>query len=392
MQVLEAVAFQQAGYGLLAGFEDRTVAQWAVQPAGQQAAAHGGLAAVDHGLQGVVAAAGEVGVQFQVAAAGTIEDHRVVQALMAQAAQVRQGGALGFPGVGQQAAGSADGEGQFVAAEALQVLGAELLAEALVRRIAVEVPGRATAHAATLLGRQALRPVVGNQQLGGVQALQFGQQAFPAADFLDAETAAGDVQHGQAEQPLVAEHGGQQVVAALVEKCFVADRAGSDDSHHLALHRPLAGRRVTDLLADHHRLAELDQLGQVALGGVEGDTGHRDGVACRLPARGQGDVEQLGGFLRVFVEEFVEVAHAVEHQLIRVLVLQPEVLLHHGCVGGEVALGHCGWRSGFHMQKRVVYGIRHLLWPLEASCPSVNPRSPNCPPASVRNCSPGSCR
>ncbi|MNZ78692.1 hypothetical protein D3C78_972780 [compost metagenome] len=291
LQVLEAVAFQQAGYGLLSGFEDRAVAQRAVQPAGQQAAAHGGLAAVDYRLQGVVATTAEVGVQLQVAPAGAVEDHRVVQALMTQAAQVRQGGALSFPRVAEQAAGSADGQGQVLAAEAFQVLGAELLAEALESRVAVEVPRRATAHAATLLGRQALRPVIRDQQLCGVHALQFSEEVFPAANFLDAEAAAGDVQHRQAEQPFVTEHRRQQVVAAFVEQRFIADRAGGDDAHHLALHRPLAGRRIADLLADHHGFAQLDQLGQVAFGGVEGNARHRNGIAGRLTACGQRDVE-----------------------------------------------------------------------------------------------------
>src|SRR5690606_13484650 len=198
------------------------VAQRAVQPAGQQARAHGGLAAVDHRLQGVVAAAGEVGVQLQVSAAGAVEDDGVVQALVAQAAQVGQGGTLGFLGVGQQAAGGANGEGQALAAEALEILYAELLAQALARAVSVEVPGGAAAYAAALFHGQALGPVVGDQQLGRGQAFQFGQQVLPGLQLLHAETAAGDVEHGQAEQLLVTQHGADQVVAALVEQRLVA--------------------------------------------------------------------------------------------------------------------------------------------------------------------------
>jgi len=48
-----------------------------------------------------------------------------------------------------------------------------------------------------------------------------------------------------------------------------------------------------------------------------------------LPTGGEGDIEQLGGLLRVFIEDLVEIAHAVEHQLVGVLVLQAPVLLHH---------------------------------------------------------------
>ncbi|MCY1181322.1 hypothetical protein D9M73_218200 [compost metagenome] len=103
----------------------------------------------------------------------------------------------------------------------------------------------------------------------------------------------------------------------------------------MALHRPLAGGRVADLLADHHRLAELDQFGQVAFHRVEGNAGHGNGLARRLAPGGQGDVEELGGLLGVLVEDLVEVAHAVEHQLFRMLVLQLPVLLHHRGVSRE---------------------------------------------------------
>ncbi|MNQ03551.1 hypothetical protein D3C85_162540 [compost metagenome] len=334
LQGLEAVAFEQAGNRFLARFQYGAVAQRAVQPAAEQAAAHGGLATVDYRLQGVVAAAGEVDVQLQVTAAGAVENHGVVEALMTQAAQVRQGGTLGFLGVAEQAAGGADGQGQVLAAETFQILGGELLTEALVRAVALEVPGCTAACAAAFFCRQALGPVVRDQQFDRVEALQFGQQVFPAIDLQYAETATGDVQHRQAEQPFVAQYRGQQVVAALVEQGFVADRAGGDDAHHLAFHRPLAGRRVADLLADDHRLAELDQLGQVAFGGVVGNPAHGDRLTGRLAAGGEGDIQQLGGLFRVLVENLVEVAHAVEHQLVRVLVLQSPVLLHHRGVAG----------------------------------------------------------
>src|SRR5574343_562513 len=49
-----------------------------------------------------------------------------------------------------------------------------------------------------------------------------GQQVLPAVDFLHAEAATGDIQHGQAEQTFVTEDGSQQVVAMFVEQGFVA--------------------------------------------------------------------------------------------------------------------------------------------------------------------------
>ena len=58
------------------------------------------------------------------------------------------------------------------------------------------------------------------------------------------------------------------------------------------------------------RIAELDQLGQVAFERMERNAAHGNRLAGRLAACGQGDIEQLGCFLRVFVEDLVEVTHA----------------------------------------------------------------------------------
>ncbi len=123
MQVLEAIAFQKASDGRLTSLKNAQVAQRAIQPAGQQSRAHRGLAAVHDRLQRVIAATGQIGVQLQVATAGGIKDHRVVEALVTQAAQMRQGSALGFFRVTEQTAGSTNGQCQGFAAKAFQVLG-----------------------------------------------------------------------------------------------------------------------------------------------------------------------------------------------------------------------------------------------------------------------------
>jgi hypothetical protein len=93
----------------------------------------------------------------------------------------------------------------------------------------------------------------------------------------------------------------------VVEQVGVGQRAGRDDARHRTLHRPLGQRRVADLLADRHRNAELDQLGQVAVDGVVGNAGHGDRLAGRLAARGQRDVEQARGLLGIVEEQLVEI-------------------------------------------------------------------------------------
>ena len=56
---------------------------------------------------------------------------------------------------------------------------------------------------------------------------------------------------------------------------------------------------------------------------------HFDRLAADLPARGERDVQQFGGFNGVVKKEFVKIAHAVEHEFVGVLGFDVEVLLHH---------------------------------------------------------------
>ncbi len=77
-----------------------------------------------------------------------------------------------------------------------------------------------------------------------------------------------------------------------------------------------------------------NQPGNVALRGMIGDARHGDRVAPGLAPGGEGDVHQLRRFLGVFVEQLVEIPHAVEHQFIGVLALDLQVLLHHWGVLG----------------------------------------------------------
>ena len=185
---------------------------------------------------------------------------------MADAANVRQGSALGFLGVAEQRAGGAQAQAQVVAAKADQILGAKLLGQALEGAVLVKLPGRAAAHGAAALNWSVALPVVGNQQLGWCQTLQLAQQGLPAAQLHNHKAAAVDVQRGQAKAFLGADQCRQQVVATLVQQGLVADGARGNDAGDLTLDRPFAGGRVAHLFANDDRFAELHQSCEVTLG------------------------------------------------------------------------------------------------------------------------------
>ncbi len=205
------------------------------------------------------------------------------------------------------------------AAETDEVVRAELRVQQFRGAAYFELPRRACAQASDGRQRGAARRALGGQQFRRLQAAQFGGERLLAVYLEHLEAPAGEVQRTDAETGTRFRNRDQQVVARGVKQRFVGERAGGHDARDLALDRPLAGRRVADLLADGHRDAGAHQPREVALDRVVGHAGHRDRRAGRSAAAGQRDVEQRGGALRVVVEQLVEVAHAVEQQLVRVL-------------------------------------------------------------------------
>ncbi|MCY1527203.1 hypothetical protein D9M68_622620 [compost metagenome] len=187
---------------------------------------------------------------------------------------------------------------------------------------------------------------IGADDLGRRNAVQLRFQLGRRA-FGHAELAAGEVQPGQpgARRARGAgdERGGEGPVGLGRQQRVVRQRAGRHDAHDAALDGALGGGRIADLLADGDGLTHGDQAGQVLLHGVHGQPGHGDGNAVGRPALGERQVEQARAAFCVFVEHFIEVAHAVEQQQRTCLRLQAEVLLHHGSVARK-GVGGGVWR------------------------------------------------
>ena len=121
----------------------------------------------------------------------------------------------------------------------------------------------------------------------------------------------------------------QQAVALLFQQRGIGERARRHDAHHFAFHRAFAGGGVADLFADRHGLAELHQPRQILLDSVIRHARHFDRLAVGGTALRERNIKQLGGAFRILMKQFVEIAHAVEQQHVRMLCLDAQVLLHH---------------------------------------------------------------
>src|SRR5690606_25123032 len=110
--------------------------------------------------------------------------------------------------------------------------------------------------------------------------------------------------------------------AAWLQQRFLGQSSRSDEADDVARDQCLGaapllglGRRF-DLLGNGDPAAGLDETGKVALRRVNGNAAHRNWRSVMLAARGECDIENLRGLLRILKEQLEKVAHAVEQQAI----------------------------------------------------------------------------
>ena len=239
---------------------------------------------------------------------------------------MRQRGSLCVAHVLEQTPGGADGEPRSLEPEAREIVHCELLAERARGGPRLEMPRRTRSHGGAARDRVVI--TVGEQQLSRTQPLELRRERLASLVLEHIEATACELEPSEPEARPVAAERGEQRRAPFLEQRFLGDRARRHDAHDLAIDRALRLGRVTDLLADRDGLAAAQRAREIRIDGLHGDPGHRYRRATRLAARGQRDVEQARGPARVIEEELVEIAHPVEEQLVRMLRLDAQVLLH----------------------------------------------------------------
>ncbi len=273
-----------------------------MQPALEHPAAHRRHRTVEYRGQGVVGAAGQILGDLEVTAGGGIHNDAVLLAFHGDGTDVRQRGALSVFDILQQAAGGAQAAWGVFHAEADQIAGAELQVKLLARGVDFKFPQRATAQTAAALDQRRFGKIFRIQQFRRISTLQLCRHGFAVGRFTQAKAPGADIQRRVTKALAVLPDGGQQVVLALLQQRFIADGARRNDTHHFTLDRSLGGGRIANLLANGHRLALIDQFGEVVLHSVVGDAGHRDGFARGGAALGQRDIEQLRRAFRIVIK------------------------------------------------------------------------------------------
>ena len=231
--------------------------------------------------------------------------------------------------IAQQCAGRAERGAETIGAKAGECRHAQLVEQRLVATDHVKMPVR---HAVDVRARVVVEQVaiVAAENFGRHDALQLLLQArrhgaAVAGKLHQFQGTAGQRQPGQARGDRLAlrdaAHGQQRALGLLWQQVRIRQSARRDHAHDFALDRTLAGGRVADLFANGHRLAQLDQLGQVAIERMKRHAAHFNRVATGHAARRQGNAQQARGFFRILEKQLVEIAHAVEDQHRRMVFL-----------------------------------------------------------------------
>ena len=128
--------------------------------------------------------------------------------------------------------------------------------------------------------------VVGDEQFGGGQAGQFFDEGATAVYLCCGKLPGGNVGVGQAVMIAVADDGDEIIVAPRIQHPRLDDRPGRKNAHHFARHQP-SDRLRADLLGQSHFVPFGDEPGDIPLGGVVRDAGHRRALIFALRPAGQ---------------------------------------------------------------------------------------------------------
>ena len=302
--------------------QGRQFHQGLAQPAAQQAPAHGRPGRVQAGQQGKFPALGPARLEkLQVAPGRSVQGHVRRRGIQVQPVQPRPTALPGAAQVIDNGPSRPDGQGFLPSADAKGFQGqdAVMFQQGLLRQVVVEgsrvdpryETGSVLAPFRRLPPCRGLVPQ-GRDDFRGADSLQF-QRRFLHAHLGGGEFPGGNIDVSQARRIPLFHHGGQEIVALLVQQRRFHRRAGSNHAHHVPFHQPLAGRRVGKLLADGDLVPLLHQPGQVTVQGMGGNAGHRHLQALAHAAGRKDNFQRLGSGLGVVVESLVEVAQAEKH-------------------------------------------------------------------------------
>ena len=236
---------------------------------------------------------------------------------------------LGLMQIFQQRACGAGGVFPLIQSQGRQLRQAEVIAERFFRVLFLEPGLRLSAEAADRAGGSSKRCRVVADDLHRLDPGNLGaQQAHLRLHHV--ELARGHVRPGDPGVLSVQVHAGQIVVGLILQHRRIGHRAGRDHPDHIPVYQPFGQRRILHLFADSHLVSLFNQLLDVGIHGMKRHAAHgRPLLQAAVLAR-QRQFKLFGGRFRVLKEQLVKVPEPEQEQAVRIRVVDPQILLHHG--------------------------------------------------------------
>ena len=264
--------------------------------------------------------------QFEAADGELVEAHKLILLDAGQRRYVRDVGVLGELKVLHDGSRGHNAVVQMVDTETFQRLCAEMLQKFLARRLlrenpVVELKSTELCTEKTFeigfagpVVEHLLRLEVANELLDVVVCALTGK-----------EFSGGNIEEADAARTLSEVHSGQKVVLLVVKDVVAHGNTGCDKlrdaaAHHLVLGRqPLLSTQfgalllwVLELVANGNTLSGTDELGQIGVESVVGETGHLSSCRCSVVPTGQRNAENARRLHGIIAVGLIEIATAEE--------------------------------------------------------------------------------
>ena len=260
---------------LLAALDFGQVPQRLQNPGSQLSSSHRGQGPVEHGQQTGVAGASRID-QLQIGLGGGVESNEFRGAVASERSKMIDFAPELVFQIMDDRAGRGGGGSHFAAAETVQRLGLEMLAqreERLLRQKSVAVVSDAMIKIAERFGLS-----VADQNFRWTYPGQFVQQRLPVRPLAQPKFTRGQIGISKSVGSLVQISRPEIIGPLCFQQVQLAHRARSDDLGDVARDN-LARLRFAGLVANRDSFAGFDQFRYVSLGRMIRHPAHRNGVA-----------------------------------------------------------------------------------------------------------------
>ena len=327
-----------------AGVDGRRVHQGLLDPGAEQALAHGSLGLVQHPEQGALFLPAAHGLgEFQVGPGHRGKAHVLGVGVVLHRTDALDAVLLGLLEVAQQHAHRVGHHAVLGKAAGLAPvrpeLGGQLGVDDAVLAAGVLPQFHQGAGVLLDVGRHVLEVQHGgvDEDLAGHVAAELGDDGAAhlfGGEFGGVGLAGRDVGKADARPPAAAllfqVDGAEVVVLVLGQHAALNDGAGGHHPDDVPLDQAFGQGGVLHLLTDGHLVSLGDQPGHIGLVGMEGHAAHGGALLPAAVFAGQRQLQFPGCGEGIVVEHLIKVAHTIKENLVRVLLLDLKVLLHHG--------------------------------------------------------------